>query len=198
MAHNKCDLDVCIGNIDVCFLGMKGQAMKISDISSDQTINLTYRKMKEEDIKALVPIMKAAFDEDTRMHTDLEEDGPFGYDDGSLLESELAHRNTDSYVIFVNDHIAGGYCVIDMERTCTLDLLFLNPAYCSLGIGSRVWKHIEESYPDCDTWLVETPDYSTRNHHFYEKCGFRKDHVNTYDDSSKSFCFIKEMRMQQR
>ena len=46
---------------------------------------LTYKKLEQGDILELTPIMKAAFDADTRMHTDLEEDGPNGYDNGELL-----------------------------------------------------------------------------------------------------------------
>lgn len=35
---------------------------------------LTYKTMEQSDIPELTPIMKAAFDADTKMHTDLEEE----------------------------------------------------------------------------------------------------------------------------
>lgn len=43
---------------------------------------LTYKTLEQRDISELTPIMKAAFDADTKMHTGLEEDGPNGYDNG--------------------------------------------------------------------------------------------------------------------
>lgn len=42
-------------------------------------------EITEADVSVLADIMKRAFDDDTRMHTSLEEDGPSGYADGSLL-----------------------------------------------------------------------------------------------------------------
>lgn len=49
---------------------------------------LTYKKLEQSDIPELTPIMKAAFDADTKLHTDVEEDGPNGYDNGELLICE--------------------------------------------------------------------------------------------------------------
>ena len=41
--------------------------------------------LTEQDIPVLTPIMAAAFDDDSKIHTGVEHDGPRGYDDGSLL-----------------------------------------------------------------------------------------------------------------
>ena len=39
--------------------------------------------------------------------------------------------------------------------------------------AKRLWQQIEGAFPQAEEWLLETPDYSTRNHHFYtKKCGF--------------------------
>ncbi len=56
---------------------------------------ISYEDLKTEDIPLLTPMMKAAFDEDTRMHTDLSEDGPWGYDTGELLAKLPKQRNAD-------------------------------------------------------------------------------------------------------
>ena len=84
---NKRDLGACAINIDVCLHCMKGQIMETNNTRIDLKIDVTYRNMREEDIEALTPIIKAAVDDDTRIHTELEEDGPFGYDNGALLKS---------------------------------------------------------------------------------------------------------------
>ena len=64
----------------------------------DEEIKLTYKKLEESDIMELTPIMKAAFDMDTKLHTDLEEDGPKGYDNGELLKRLMNLSNTESVV----------------------------------------------------------------------------------------------------
>lgn len=73
-------------------------------------------------------------------------------------------------------------------------MLFINPACASKGIGSMVWKDIEKEYNEAKIWILETPDYSKRNHHFYEKCGFEKIGEHVFKDGAKSFVFIKYMK----
>ena len=86
-------------------------------------MKLTYKILEQSDIPELTPIMKAAFDADTSMHTEL-----------------------------------------------------------------------EEEYTEARTWMLETPDYSKRNHHFYEKCGFKKIGEHVFEDGGKSFVFIKHTK----
>lgn len=157
-------------------------------------MNLTYKTLEQRDISELTPIMKAAFDADTKMHTDLEEDGPNGYDNGELLKKLMYLENTESKVIYADGIIVGGYTIIKDEDIYTLDMLFINPTCASKGIGTKVWKDIEKEYTEAKTWMLETPDYSKRNHHFYEKCGFKKIKEHSFDNGGKSFVFIKYMK----
>lgn len=154
-------------------------------------MNITYKELRIEDIPILTPIMKASFDEDTRMYTTLLEDGPCGYDTGELLKKFLALNNADSRIILCNGKIIGEYTVSEKDAEYTLEMLFIDPNYVSKGIGFIVWKEIEKEYNKAETWLVETPDYSIRNHRFYEKCGFMKFRNVTYSDGAKSFIFMK-------
>ena len=57
-------------------------------------------EITEADVSVLADIMKRAFDDDTRMHTSLEEDGPSGYADGSLerLSEGLLFQRTEMSV----------------------------------------------------------------------------------------------------
>ncbi len=154
-------------------------------------MTLTYRAMRREDIEKLTPIMKAAFDEDTRMHTDLLEDGPWGYDDGRLLHKILEQKKKDCQVIFLEGKMIGAYSVIKNENAYVLDLLFTKPELHSKGIGKAIWTDIEKRYPETGKWLVETPEYSKRNHYFYKKCGFKEVKKHTYEDGGSSIMFIK-------
>lgn len=148
--------------------------------------------MEEKDIEVLTPVMKAAFDTDTRMHTELAEDGPAGYDTGELLRRLLKLENAVSKVICADGRMIGEYTVRQSAETCTLEMFFIDPLYASRGIGTRVWMDMEREHGDGKTWLLETPDYSLRNHHFYEKCGFEKIGENIFPGGARSFLFRKK------
>ena len=72
---------------------------------------ITYKHLEKQDIVTLTPIMKAAFDQDTKLHTDLMEDGPRGYDTGELLEKKLVSPKAKSMVILDDDNIIGEYTI---------------------------------------------------------------------------------------
>ena len=155
---------------------------------------ITYKHLEKQDIVTLTPIMKAAFDQDTKLHTDLMEDGPRGYDTGELLEKKLVSPKAKSMVILDDDNIIGEYTITKNNAIYTLELLFIDPTYSGKGIGYQVWKDIEKTYSKAKTWIVETPSYSTRNHHFYEKCGFKMIKEIFYSENTSSFLFIKHMK----
>lgn len=166
------------------------------DRTPERIINMriTYKTLEAKDIAELTPIMKAAFDTDTRMHTDLTEDGPAGYDDGELLRKLMGIENAESKVIYADDRMVGEYTIIENKDSYTLDMLFIDPACASRGIGTMVWKDIEKNYTEAKTWTLETPDYSRRNHHFYEKCGFRKVKEHAFENGGKAVVFIKHTK----
>lgn len=171
-----------------------GGVLKMNDSRKNDEIKITYKRMEKNDIPELTSIMKAAFDVDTKMHTNLEEDGPNGYDNGGLLKKLMNLQNAVSEVIYVDDTMVGGYTIIKDKDIYTLDMLFVSPSCSSKGIGHKVWKDIEKTYTGAKTWLLETPDYSKRNHYFYEKCGFKKSKEHSFEDGSKSFVFIKHTK----
>ncbi|WP_042439791.1 GNAT family N-acetyltransferase [Clostridium amazonitimonense] len=154
---------------------------------------IVYLKINPSDYEILTKIMTLAFNEDTSMHTDLKEDGPTGYNDGSLIKWLNEQENFESYKIVYGDKMVGAYTVeIKPNNEYSLEMLFINPEYRKYNLGSIVWKYIEEKYKDAKKWTVETPDYSKRNHHFYtKKCGFVFQRENIHDNGSKSFIFEK-------
>lgn len=155
-------------------------------------MDIQYTDLTQSDIPILTPIMKAAFDEDTRMHTALSEDGPWGYDTGELLFTLLQEKQAVSKVIWCEKKRIGEYTVLKDGKTYTLDMFFIDPKAASKGIGTAVFQDIEKAYPDAEQWNVETPAYSARNRHFYEKCGFKVIREKTYSDGAKSLIFEKK------
>jgi predicted acetyltransferase len=165
--------------------------MKGKSIMNNNKIK--YEKINESDYKILTRIMTLAFNEDTSIHTELKEDGPSGYNDGSLIKKLNEHEGFESYKIIYEDNMIGAYTVGMKENNeYTLEMLYIDPEYRENHLGTMVWKDIEQKYSSAKSWIVETPDYSKRNHYFYtNKCGFTFSRENIYDDGSKSFIFQK-------
>ena len=83
--------------------------------------------------------------------------------------------NGTAYRIRENWKAVGGLVVNINEKTQHnhLDLLFVNPSAHSKGIGYAAWKEVERIYPQTRVWEPCTPNFDTRNIHFYvNKCGF--------------------------
>lgn len=136
---------------------------------------LTFELLKEEDIALLTPIMTRAFDEDSRIHLDVEKGGPEGYDDGSFLRKYGLNEKSEAYKISRGDEAVG--CVIlwinRITRINRLGALFIDTKFQNQGIGRMVWEFVEKQYPDTRKWCTDTPAFSRRNHNFYiNKCGF--------------------------
>ena len=154
---------------------------------------IEYQKIYSVDYEILTRIMTSAFNEDTSMHTDLKEDGPTGYNDGSLIKKLNEHEGFESFLIICQNNIVGAYTVgIKQNNEYTLEMLFIDPDYRENHLGTIVWNDIEQKYIGAKKWTVETPDYSKRNHHFYtKKCGFTFYRENICNNGGKSFIFEK-------
>jgi hypothetical protein len=155
--------------------------------------NIIYKKIHPCDYETLTRIMTLAFDEDTAIHTDETEGGPNGYNDGSLIKGLNEHVDFESYKIIYDDIVVGAYTVgLKKNKVYSLEMLFIDSSYREKHLGTIVWKDIEQKYIDAKKWMVETPDYSTRNHHFYtKKCGFVFLKENRHENGCKSFLFEK-------
>jgi ribosomal protein S18 acetylase RimI-like enzyme len=138
---------------------------------------LTFEKIIETDIPELTAVMTRAFDDDSQKHLGKERGGPEGYDNGNFFRKWLfGYNESTGYKIIADDKIIGAFIVwILPDDQNILGTIFVDPAYQDQGVGTRAWQFIEATYPDTQSWTLETPVWATKNHHFYEKkCGFRK------------------------
>jgi hypothetical protein len=159
--------------------------------------NITFAPLENQDIEELTAIMKRAFDEDTRIHLGKDAGGPPGYDDGSFLRQWGMNSNASSFKIYENGNLIGGTILwINSNKENFLGTIFLDSSLENKGIGTMVWKKIEEMYPDTIAWNTETPIFSRRNHNFYiNKCGFHCIKIeNPKDIEEGSFILRKEMK----
>jgi ribosomal protein S18 acetylase RimI-like enzyme len=144
---------------------------------------LTFEKIIETDIPELTAVMTRAFDDDSQKHLGKERGGPPDYDNGDFFRKWLfGYDESTGYKIIADDKIIGAFIVwILPDDQNILGTIFVDPAYQDQGVGTRAWQFIEATYPDTQSWTLETPVWATKNHHFYEKkCGFQK--IKTEED----------------
>lgn len=133
-------------------------------------MNVTFTRATPEDAAALVNVQIAAFHDDARLYPGVAVGGPPGYDSETVQQRWM--REGHYYAIRLEGQIIGGVIVFDMGGGhYHLGSIFIDPAYHNRGIGSQTIAFIERTYP-AKKWTLDTPDYATRNHHFYEKFGY--------------------------
>jgi predicted N-acetyltransferase YhbS len=140
-------------------------------------MDLKLEEATEADIPELTRVMTRAFDDDARKHLGVEKGGPEGYDDGEFFRKWLLpYKESVGYRILSEGQLIGGIIVwvFDHGRNI-LGTMFVDPDHQDQGVGTRVWRSIEDSYPDSENWTLHTPSWAIKNHYFYErKCGFKK------------------------
>ncbi|MCL2697945.1 MAG: GNAT family N-acetyltransferase [Oscillospiraceae bacterium] len=155
-----------------------------------------FEKIVKDDINALTQIMKRAFDEDSRRHLGMEEGGPPGYDNGDFIRKWYFQNNSHAYKVSKGDEIIGAINVFICDDNVNyLGNMFVNPLCQDKGIGTVIWKYIEQKYPETKIWRTETPGFSKRNHNFYiNKCGFKLIEIkNPKDKYEESYTLEKKM-----
>lgn len=141
-----------------------------------EDLTLSFQEMSETDIPGMTQVMKRAFDDDAQKHLGKESGGPPGYDDGEFFRTWLLpYKESVGYKIMDSDRLIGGIIVwILPEGHNILGTIFVDPEFQDIGVGQRTWEFIEETYPGTKSWRLGTPTWATKNHHFYEKCGFER------------------------
>ena len=99
-------------------------------------------------------------------------------EDGEIISRETIEKSIaggEAYRIRLDGSVVGGLVVkIDRQsQRNELELLFVDPAVHSRGIGQAAWRELERLYPDTRVWETCTPYFEKRNIHFYvNRCGF--------------------------
>lgn len=127
----------------------------------------------KNDAPKLAELQKASFDEESKHFNNNEIGGPPGYDSISWQE-EMMQICEYLKVLFNGQIIGGALILIESNQVHNLGRIFIDPNYQNQGIGMKVMKEIERSFPDSTKWWLDTPSWSVKNHHFYTKCGFTK------------------------
>lgn len=144
---------------------------KRAEVDLDQ---LHYVEATKIDIPALTAVMTRSFDDDSRRFRGEPEGGPDGYNNGDFFRQWM--RPGNCFKIVLGDILIGAFIVFQdypEQGSNVLGTIFLDPRYQNLGIGTQTMEYIEKTFP-AKRWTLDTPEWQTRNHHFYEKLGYRK------------------------
>lgn len=107
-----------------------------------------------------------------------------------------------SYVAILNDSIIGAVCTLSGEHSgeeyagiplqeyFVLVCIYAHPKYKNQGSGIKLLTFIEQQHTD-RSWILDTPEISVKNQHYYVKCGYKKKQLEDGKD-----VFIKEKNEQ--
>lgn len=157
---------------------------------------LGFDRITECDVNAMTEIMKRAFDEDAKRHLGKECGGPPGYDNGDFIRNWYIQSGAEAYKVLKDGVLIGGINVFINDNNFNfLGNMFVDPLCQDKGLGTRIWKFIEQKYSKAKKWNTETPGFSKRNHNFYvNKCGFKVIRIdNPKDKYEESYILEKEM-----
>jgi len=106
---------------------------------------------------------------------DFEKYGSFPPGIKSLKWHKTEIKKGHYYKIIYENEIIGGICVIPLlNDEIEVKYLFISDFFQNKGIGSKVMRLIERMYCAYKVWSLVTPYKAYRNHHFYEKFGYKK------------------------
>ena len=104
-----------------------------------------------------------------------------------------------SYVATLNDSIVGAVCAlpgehsgeeyagIPLQEYYVLICIYVHPEYKNKGIGTKLLSYMEQQHTD-RSWILDTPEISAKNQHFYTKCGYKKKQL-----VDGRFAFVKDI-----
>jgi multimeric flavodoxin WrbA/GNAT superfamily N-acetyltransferase len=137
-----------------------------------ERVQVYIEKACECDAEVLTHIQARTFYEDTLKFRGVK-GGPPGVDsiDWTLDMISRAHY----FKVLSNKRIIGGIIVFNLGNGLyELGRIFIDTDYQSKGIGQKVIDLLHNSFIDATKWRLETPEWALRNHHFYEKMGYKK------------------------
>ncbi|MFX1577107.1 MAG: GNAT family N-acetyltransferase [Promethearchaeota archaeon] len=135
---------------------------------------LNFAEATKADIPVMTDVMTRSFDDDSRRFQGKPEGGPDGYNDGRFFT--LWMQKGRCWKILYGERIIGAFLIFEnypQKGSNVLGTIFLDPEFQNQGIGSFVMNYVHRTFP-AKRWVLDTPEWHTRNHHFYEKLGYRK------------------------
>lgn len=122
--------------------------------------------------------------------------GPTGYDDYEKEKKNIEHYPT--YKIVLDKQIIGGITCGDLgDGLFWLGGIYIDKQHQNRGIGAKAITFLENEFPQAKRWKLHTPYKNYRNHHFYEKMGYKKvGETPPKADKGGFYLFVYEKQME--
>ncbi len=151
---------------------------------------------RQADIEILQKIQAAAFQEDVSRYP--------GRPDCPAFETaeRIAEkcRRFSYYAFWLMDDLDPSLIVGGAEVRLSPDgisarigRIYIDPAFQDRHLGRQAILAIESMHPDIRVWTLDTPYLNFRNHHFYEKLGYRKVGETVLDGGFVLFDYEKKI-----
>lgn len=154
--------------------------MSVLSLTEDHRLGFLLREAREDDLPELVDLAVSAYRDDDRYKPPgIAKGGPPGHD---RLERHRSWLTTHRYLVCqYRGCIAGSMTIEPTGTKARIHGLQVKASMMGMGVGSWMMEAVEAVLPTVVYWELETPDYATRNHRFYEKCGFRLEQILNQD-----------------
>ena len=149
---------------------------------------LEFLKATPSDLEEYMKAKIDAFSDDVKLYGF----GPTGYDD--FEKQKECFLNYPTYKIVLDYKIIGGMTCRDLGNGLFwLGGIYIDHAHQNMGIGTKAIQFLEKEFPQAKRWQLDTPYKNYRNHHFYEKMGYKKiDESIPREDKNGFYLFLYE------
>lgn len=153
-------------------------------------MELRIEKAEKSDLELIVQGQKKAFYECYQRYQD-HEMSPYNVT-LEMMNNILEHDFL--YKIICDENIVGAIYVSENPDQYHMKLhgIFIEPEYQDKGIGQSAIEHIEKLHNEAISWVLETPHDLKRNHHLYEKFGYKRTGEEDYVNENLSIIHYKK------
>jgi ribosomal protein S18 acetylase RimI-like enzyme len=134
-------------------------------------LEIVIRRTFVEEAEGILEVQKLAFNEDLETYKDYET-SPATEPIKKLLYK--INKNFHYTILILDSIIGGAELRLDSESECYINRIFLLPEFQNKGLGTQIMTYFENEFPKVEKWTLCTPHKNYRNHHFYEKLGYKK------------------------
>jgi len=148
---------------------------------------ITLSEAEVDDAEAILVLQKIAYQDEAEIHDDFSIQLLLQTIEGTLDEfkSQLVLK------AIKDDKIIGSIRAYDVDKTCYINKLIVDPGFQNRGIGSRLLKEIEGRFNDVLRYELFTGYMSERNIYFYKKYGYKEFSRIKKSDKLTLICFEK-------
>ena len=148
---------------------------------------ISIKRTKLNEAEELWKIQKRSFEEDLAKYKDKTNPG-----NESLERLKQKIEKSLYFTIYHDDIIIGGVEVRQRSDThYRLNRIYIEPSFQNKGFGFQTIKLVEKQFPKALVWDLDTPHLSYKNHHLYEKLGYKRVGEQKVSDSLTLVEYLK-------